>query len=80
MAADKLPDFDELSVELVRLKQREPELVRRLEMAEHRAVAFPSPFGERELERLRLERQSMIERILELNALLLPIRRTPDGD
>jgi len=27
MAADKLPDFDELSVELVRLKQREPELV-----------------------------------------------------
>jgi hypothetical protein len=78
MAADKLPDFDELSVELVRLKQREPELIRRLELAEQRAVSFPSPFGERELQRLRLERQSMIDRILELNALLLPIRRTPE--
>jgi hypothetical protein len=76
MAADKLPDFDELSVELVRLKQREPELIRRLELAERRQVSFPSPFGTRELVRLRLERQTMLDRILELNALLLPIRRT----
>jgi hypothetical protein len=78
VAADKLPDLDELSVELVRLKQREPELIRRLELAEHRAVSFPSPFGTREVERLRRERQAMIDRILELNALLLPIRRTPE--
>ncbi len=77
MAADELPDFDELSVELVRLTQREPELIRRLELAERRQVSFPSPFGERELQRLKLERQTMIDRILELNALLLPIRRAP---
>jgi hypothetical protein len=75
VAADKLPDFDELAIELVRLKRREPELVRRLERAEDRAVAFPSEFGTREVERLRKERQAMLERIDELNALLLPIRR-----
>ena len=78
MAADELPDFDELSVELVKLTLREPELMRRLELAERRQVSFPSPFGERELQRLKLERQTMTERILELNALLLPIRRAPD--
>lgn len=77
MAADKLPDFDELAIELVRLKRREPELVKRLERAEDRLVAFPSPFGEREVERLRQERQTMLDRIDELNALLLPIRRIP---
>lgn len=75
MAADKLPDFDELAIELVRLKRREPELIKRLERAEDRLVAFPSVFGEREVERLRQERQTMVDRIDELNALLLPIRR-----
>jgi len=79
MAADKLPDFDELSVELVRLRAREPEVIRRLELAERRQVSFPSPFGQRELQRLRLERQAMIDRIIELDALLLPIRRTPES-
>jgi hypothetical protein len=78
MAADELPDFNELAIELVRLKRREPELIKRLERAEHRAVAFPSAFGEREVRRLRQERQAMIERIDELNALLLPIRRVPE--
>jgi hypothetical protein len=77
MAADKLPDFDELAIELVRLKRREPELVKRLDRAEDRVVAFPSPFGMREVRRLRLERQAMLDRIDELNALLLPIRRIP---
>jgi predicted nucleic acid-binding Zn-ribbon protein len=75
MAADKLPDFDELAIELVRLKRREPELLKRLERAEDRLVAFPSAFGEREVARLRQERQTMVDRIDELNALLLPIRR-----
>ncbi len=78
MAADELPDFDELAIELVRLNQREPELVRRLELAERRAVSFPSSFGTREVSRLRRERQAMLDRIDELNALLLPIRRTPE--
>jgi hypothetical protein len=78
MAADELPDFDELAIELVRLKRREPELIRRLERAEDRAVAFPSDFGMREVRRLRIERQAMLDRIDELNALLLPIRRISD--
>jgi hypothetical protein len=32
----------------------------------------------REVRRLRLEQQAMLERIDELDALLLPLRRVPD--
>ena len=74
MASDKLPDYNELAAELIRLRGREPELIKRLERAEDRAVSFPSEFGDRDLARLRRERQAMLERIDELNALLLPVR------
>ncbi len=75
MAADELPDLDELSIELVRLERREPELARQLERAEERAAAFPSSFGMREVRRLRLEREAIAARIDELDAFLLPLRR-----
>lgn len=75
MAADELPDFDELSIELVRLERRRPELLRQLERAEERAGAFPSSFGMREVRRLRLELEAMLVRIDELDAQLLPLRR-----
>ncbi len=78
MAAHKLPDFDELAIERVRLERREPEIKRELERAEHRAGAFPSSFAMREVRKLRLERQTMLDRIDELNALLLPLRRVRD--
>jgi hypothetical protein len=79
MASDKLPDYNELAAELIRLRGREPELVKRLERAEDRAVSFPSPFGDRDLVRLRKERQAMLDRIDELNAILLPIRYPTEG-
>ena len=75
MAADELPDFDELSIELVRLERRRPELLKQLERAEERAGAFPSSFGMREVRRLRLELEAMLVRIDELDAQLLPLRR-----
>jgi hypothetical protein len=79
MAADELPDLDELAIELVRLERRKPELTRRLGRAEERAGAFPSSFGMREVRRLRLEFQAMLDRIDELDALLLPLRRFRDS-
>jgi predicted nucleic acid-binding Zn-ribbon protein len=78
MAADELPDLDELSLELVRLERREPELARQLERAEQRAGAFPSSFGMREVRRLKLELQAIRDRIDGLDAMLLPLRRVRD--
>ncbi len=75
MAADKLPDLDELSIELVRLERREAELERQLERVEERVGQFPSSFGMREVRRLKLEREAMLARMDELGALLLPLRR-----
>ena len=51
MAADELPDLDELSIELVRLERRAPELARQLERVEERVSQFPSSFGMREVRR-----------------------------
>jgi hypothetical protein len=79
MAVDELPDLDELSLELVRLERRALELARQLERVEQRAAAFPSSFGMREVRRLKLEQQEILERIDELDALLLPLRRVPDS-
>jgi hypothetical protein len=78
MAADELPDLDELAIELVRLERRKPELTRQLERAEERAGAFPSSFGMREVRRLKLEVQAMLDRIDEVDSLLLPLRRVRD--
>ena len=78
MAADELPDFDELALELVRLERRESEVARQLERAEERAGQFPSSFGMREVRRLRLERQASLDRMDQLHTLLLPVRRVPE--
>jgi hypothetical protein len=78
MAAEELPDLDELTIELVRLERQEPELTRLLERVVERAALFPSAFGAREVGRVTLERQAMLDRIDELNALLLPLRRVRD--
>ena len=49
MAAEEQPDFAALAVERVRLERREPELAEQLQRALHRAGAFPSEFGLREV-------------------------------
>ncbi len=78
MAADELPDLDELSIELVRLERRAPELARQVERVEERVSQFPSSFGMREVRRLKLEQEELSARIDELDALLLPLRRVRD--
>ena len=70
MAADKLPDFDELSVELVQAAGSRARADPAAGLAGRAGSRSRSPFGMRELQRLRLERQAMIDRIVELDALL----------
>jgi hypothetical protein len=78
MAAEELPDLDELMIELVRLERREAELTKLLERVSERAAFFPNAFGAREVGRVTLERQALLDRIDEVKALLLPLRRVPD--
>jgi hypothetical protein len=79
MSAGKLPDLDELALERVRLERGAAELAGQLERAEERTGQFPSSFGMREVRRLKIEHASMVARMEELDALLLPLRRTPEG-
>jgi hypothetical protein len=75
MAVERLPDLDELAVDLVRLQRREKEARRHLELARERAVAFPSDFRAREVRKLADAHEEMLTRIDELEAALLPTRR-----
>ncbi len=71
MAAEEQPDFAALAVERVRLERREPELAEQLQRAVHRAGAFPSEFGTREVAKLQREQQLLQDRLAELSGLLL---------
>jgi BMFP domain-containing protein YqiC len=73
-----LPDFDELAVELVRVRHQLDELARRLEKAEERAAQFPSDFSRRMLEELRAEDAALRTRIGELEEQLRPVLRRPE--
>jgi hypothetical protein len=63
----------------VRLERAASELSRQLERAEERTGQFPSSFGMREVRRLKIEHATALARIEELDALLLPLRRMPEG-
>ena len=78
MTASDLPDFDELSVELVRLRHQQAELRRRLEKAEERAAQFPSDFSRRTLDELRADDTGLRTRIAELEEQLRPVLRRPE--
>lgn len=73
-----LPDFDELAVELVRLRHQRADLARRLERAEERAAQFPSDFARKSLEELRTEDRSLRGRLSELEEQLRPVIRRPE--
>ena len=79
MGADDVLDFDELALEHIRLKRREPELERQLERARHRAGAFPSEFGFREVRKLKREQSAVRDRLAELSGLLIlvPLGHVP---
>jgi hypothetical protein len=74
VAANPLPDFHGLALELVRLERREADLARRLEKVQDRAGAFPTPFVARQAAAMQWEHRAMVERIFELQALLVPAR------
>ena len=73
--SDQLPVFDDLAVDLVRLRRREKEARRHLVFARERAAAFPSDFRAREVRKLTDEHEQMLTRIDELEAILQPLRR-----
>jgi hypothetical protein len=73
MKAPDLPDFDELSVELVRLRHQQADLARRLEKAEERSAQFPSAFSQRELDELRAGDLGLRARIAALEEQLRPV-------
>jgi hypothetical protein len=75
MTVNGLPDFDELAVELVRLRHRHTELARRLEKAEERAAQFPSDFSRGERDELRAGDRELKARIAELEVQLRPVLR-----
>ena len=81
MGFEKQLDFHDLAVERVQLERREPELAKRLQLALQRAGAFPSEFGTHEVRKLKLERQTVLDRLAELSGLLLlvPIRDVRDN-
>lgn len=78
MTASGLPDFDELAVELVRLRHQHADLVRRLEKAEERAAQFPSEFSRRTLHDLRADETELRARIADFEEQLRPVLRRPE--
>jgi hypothetical protein len=72
---EQLPVFDEIAVDLARLKRREQEAHRHLVFARERAASFPSDFRAREVRKLTDQHEQMVTRIDELEAMLLPLRR-----
>lgn len=78
MSTSDLPDFDELALELVRLRRQQAELARRLEKAEERAAQFPSEFSRRTFEELRAENLGLNGRIASLEEQLRPVFRRPE--
>jgi BMFP domain-containing protein YqiC len=78
MSLPDLPDFDELALELVRVRHQQTELARRLEKAEERAAQFPSEFSHRTRDELRAENASLAARIAELEEQLRPGLRRPE--
>lgn len=78
-AADFL-DFHQLAIERLRLERRERDLARQLERLIERVGAFPSAFGAHELRKVRRERQEVIDRLAELEGLLLLLPLRPVRD
>jgi hypothetical protein len=78
MTASDLPDFDELAVELVRLRHQQADLARRLEKAEERAAQFPRVFSRWTLHDRRADQAGLRARIADLEEQLRPVLRRPE--
>jgi predicted nucleic acid-binding Zn-ribbon protein len=73
-AAPELPDLDALTLERVQLQQRLRELSRRHERLQDRLTAFPNEVTARQERRVAAELDTVIDRIHEVDAKLIPYR------
>jgi hypothetical protein len=78
VAADELPDLDELALELVQLEHREARVERQLVRLQDRHATFPSELTERQVAALQQEHLELRRRMNTIEATLLPIRRVRD--
>jgi hypothetical protein len=70
-----LPDLDELAVELVQLRHLRADGQRRLDGIACRMAAFPNELGLAQQAALESELAAMEQRMLQIEAQLLPLRR-----
>jgi hypothetical protein len=75
MAADELPDFDALALELVQLQHREQDLLRQYDKALERIAAFPNEVEHARAAGIGAALDEIGGRIESLEAQLLPVRR-----
>jgi len=73
MAADDLPDFDAMLVELEELERREREVSDYRRKLQARLDSFPNELTAREEQRASTERKELHQRIDELRAHLKPV-------
>ena len=78
MAVAKLPDLDELAIELEELLRREPEISAQRARLFDRLASFPNEFTLRQEREVSAERYAIHRRIDELRAQLMPLLRHPD--
>lgn len=78
MAVARLPDMDELAIELVHLERREREISAARGRLHERLASFPNELTQRKEKDVSAERRSIHRRIDELRAQLAPLRRQPD--
>jgi len=78
MAAEELPDLDELATRLVQLRHREQDLTRRLAREEERRATFSSEYAARTVEGLRAELDPLRTEIALLEEQLRPVLRRPE--
>ena len=74
VAADELPDFDALALELVQLQHRERDLLRQYDKALERIAAFPNEVEQARAAAIGNALAAIGERIESLEAQLVPIR------
>ncbi len=77
MAADELPNFDELTVRVIELEHQEGEIERRLAKLQDRHGQFPNEVTERQITELHTQHLAVRREVNTIRARLLPIMRVP---
>jgi hypothetical protein len=73
MAADSLPDFHELALELIQLRHRQQDMLRQHDKALERIAAFPNEFGRAQASAIAAAIEEIADRIEAVEAQLIPL-------